>query len=114
MSDPVSGPSGAADAPEVLYSPWRDDRDAVGCLLEAWQGYERDVYAEAVRLEGLDAVAVEEWDAMTHPRSGWATSRAEAEEHTSSLAGRCVVEIRAGDVREALAWWLSGRTRTRR
>lgn len=91
---------------ETLFTTWHDEHRPVDALLDSWPGHEREVYAEAVRVDGLDAVVTEEWDAMTHPAMGWATTREEAQEATSSHRGRYVVEVTRETLREALVRWL--------
>lgn len=93
-------------ASESLFTTWHDEHRPVDALLDSWPGHEREVYAEAVRVDGLDAVVTEEWDAMRHPASAWATTREAAQEATSSLRGRCVVEVTRETLREALVQWL--------
>ncbi len=88
-----------------LFTVWHEDAP-LSAMLEVLGSFDRLIYEGEVQAHGLEAVAREEWENMCQPRSGWATTFAEAEEHTGSLAGRHVVEVTPETLEAALAEWL--------
>jgi len=91
--------------PDSLFITWHD-ASPTDALLDHIGHYDRNTYAQAVKVQGLDQVVTEEWADLCAQPDGFMRTPGAAQERTSALSGRHVVEITRETLRAALIEWL--------